>query len=113
MILIHLSNVYIYDPAFSRHPGLCVTLLCMGWRWGGGDAVCTYGRVALLFRVFGGIVFGAMALGQMSHFAPDAGKAQASAARIFYLLDRKPAIDSSSTDGQKPVSAPSSSQSRP
>ena len=74
--------------------------------------MCTYGRVALLFRVFGGIVFGAMALGQMSHFAPDAGKAQASAARIFYLLDRKPAIDSSSTDGQKPVSAPSSAQSR-
>ena len=70
-------------------------------------------RIALLLRVFGGIVFGAMALGQMSHFAPDAGKAQASAARIFYLLDRKPAIDSSSTDGQKPVSSPESPQCHP
>ena len=90
----------------------CV-LHCCVWDGGGGDAVCTYGRVALLFRVFGGIVFGAMALGQMSHFAPDAGKAQASAARIFYLLDRKPAIDSSSTDGQKPVSSPESPQCHP
>ena len=57
-----------------------------------------------VFRVFGAIVFGAMAVGQMSHFAPDAGKATAAANRLFYLLDREPAIDSSSTEGQKPVS---------
>jgi len=56
------------------------------------------------FRVFGAIVFGAMALGQASQFAPDYGKAKTAAAKIFALLDRQPAIDSYSTDGQKLVS---------
>jgi len=45
-----------------------------------------------------------MAIGQASQFAPDAGKAKAAAAKIFALFDRQPAIDSYSTDGEKPVS---------
>ena len=56
------------------------------------------------YRVFAAIIFGAMAMGQAAHFAPDYGKAQAASKRIFFLLDREPAIDSSSTDGEKPVS---------
>jgi len=55
-------------------------------------------------RVFGAIIFGAMAIGQASQFAPDVGKAKAAAAKIFALLDRQPAIDSYSTEGEKPVS---------
>uniref|UniRef100_X2B039 Bile salt export pump n=1 Tax=Capitella teleta TaxID=283909 RepID=X2B039_CAPTE len=55
-----------------------------------------------MFKVFGSIVFGAMAIGQASHFAPDYGKGKAAAARLFALLDREPEIDSFSTEGQKP-----------
>jgi len=55
-------------------------------------------------RVFGAVLFGAMAIGQASQFAPDYGKAKAAAAKIFALLDREPLIDSYSTYGQKPVS---------
>ena len=40
-----------------------------------------------------------MAVGNASSFAPDAAKAEASAKEIFRLLDRVPAIDSESTDG--------------
>jgi len=54
-------------------------------------------------RAFGAIVFGAIAIGQASQFAPDYGKAKAAAAKIFALLDKQPAIDSYSTDGDKPV----------
>ena len=54
--------------------------------------------------MFGAILFGAMAIGQASQFAPDYGKAKAAAAKIFALFDREPAIDSYSTDGEKPVS---------
>jgi hypothetical protein len=54
--------------------------------------------------VFAAIVFGAMALGQSSSFAPDYGKAVAASGRIFSLFDRLPAIDSSDPDGDKPVS---------
>lgn len=56
------------------------------------------------FRVFGAIVFGAMALGQSSAFAPDASKAKVSAAHIFYLLEQEPIIDPYSEEGKKDVS---------
>ena len=60
--------------------------------------------VLVLCRVFGAIVFGAMAAGQASSFAPDYGKAKISAARLFQLFDRVPLIDSFSEAGDKPVS---------
>jgi len=53
--------------------------------------------------VFSAVVFGAMAVGQASSFAPDYGKAKISAARVFSLIDQQPAIDSYSTEGVKPV----------
>ena len=53
--------------------------------------------------MFAAIVFGAMAIGQMSHFAPDAGKASAAGGRLFQLLDRVPEIDSMSEDGSSPT----------
>ena len=56
-------------------------------------------------RVFSAIVFSAMALGNASAFAPDAGKAQVSAQRIIKLIDSKPSIDSNSEEGKTlPVS---------
>ncbi|XP_076435094.1 ATP-dependent translocase ABCB1-like [Babylonia areolata] len=54
-----------------------------------------------VFLVFGAIVFGAMALGNASAFAPDAGKAQVSAQRIIKLLDSVPSINSQSTEGRR------------
>ena len=53
--------------------------------------------------MFSAVVFGAMAIGQASSFAPDASKAQASAVQIFALLDMEPSIDSESTEGLKPA----------
>ncbi|XP_060086046.1 ATP-dependent translocase ABCB1-like [Ylistrum balloti] len=55
-----------------------------------------------VFKVFSAIVFGAMAVGQASAFAPDASKAGVSAAAIFKLLDQEPKIDWESEEGQKP-----------
>ncbi|XP_048246672.1 ATP-dependent translocase ABCB1-like isoform X4 [Haliotis rufescens] len=54
-----------------------------------------------VFKVFGAIVFGAMAIGQASAFAPDAAKAKVSAQRIVFLLKSEPTIDSESTEGEK------------
>ncbi|KAL8602924.1 hypothetical protein ACOMHN_062619 [Nucella lapillus] len=53
-----------------------------------------------VFLVFGAIVFSAMALGNSSAFAPDAGKAKLSAQRIIKLLDSEPSINSDSTEGK-------------
>ncbi|XP_072010362.1 ATP-dependent translocase ABCB1 isoform X10 [Engystomops pustulosus] len=55
-----------------------------------------------VFLVFAAIVFGAMALGQSTSFAPDYVKAKVSAAHIFSLLERTPLIDSYNTAGLKP-----------
>ena len=54
--------------------------------------------------MFSAIIMAAMAVGQASEFAPDYGKAKAATAKIFAMLDKQPAIDSYSTDGDKPVS---------
>ena len=45
-----------------------------------------------------------MSAGQATSFAPDYGKAKIAAAKLFQLFDRIPLIDSSSPDGEKPVS---------
>lgn len=60
----------------------------------------------LFSRVFSAVVFGAMALGQTSSFAPDYAKAKISAAHLFLLFERQPSIDSYSREGEKPVSKP-------
>ncbi|XP_053373101.1 ATP-dependent translocase ABCB1-like isoform X2 [Mercenaria mercenaria] len=54
-----------------------------------------------VFKVFSAIVFGGMAIGEASSFAPDAAKAEQSAKEIFKLLDREPKIDSYSDEGCK------------
>ncbi|KAK0066802.1 ATP-dependent translocase ABCB1 isoform X7 [Biomphalaria pfeifferi] len=54
-----------------------------------------------VFLVFSAIVFGAMGLGNAMAFAPDVGKAKASAKHILHLLDSKPSLDYSSPDGLK------------
>uniref|UniRef100_A0A8D0BE78 Uncharacterized protein n=1 Tax=Salvator merianae TaxID=96440 RepID=A0A8D0BE78_SALMN len=54
-----------------------------------------------LFIVFSSVIFAAMNVGQTSSLAPDFGKSKVSAQRIFQLLDRKPAIDSYSEEGEK------------
>lgn len=51
--------------------------------------------------VFSAVVFGAMAVGQVSSFAPDYAKAKVSAAHIIMIIE-KPLIDSYSTEGLKP-----------
>lgn len=49
------------------------------------------------------VIFGAMAVGQNSSFAPDIAEAQVAASRIFYLIDSKPNIDAYSSEGYVPV----------
>lgn len=60
--------------------------------------------LVVYFRVFATITFGGQALGRISALAPDAGKAQLAAAKLFALFDRKTAIDSADQSGKQPVS---------
>lgn len=49
------------------------------------------------------VLFGAMAVGQVNSFAPNYVKAKLSAAHIMMLLNKEPAIDNLSKDGDCPV----------
>ena len=69
--------------------------------------ICIFTEYFLLThsnRRFAAVVFTALSLGRASSFAPDASRAQVSAGRIFALFNRKPLIDSTSTDGERLVS---------
>ena len=57
-----------------------------------------------VYRVFGAIIFGGIAIGAAGSFAPDYAKAKIAARKVFAILERKPLIDSYSEEGLKPVS---------
>ncbi|KAM5255814.1 ATP-dependent translocase ABCB1-like [Ctenodactylus gundi] len=52
--------------------------------------------------VFSAIVFGAVAVGQVSSFAPDYAKAKVSASHVIMTIEKSPMIDSYSTEGLRP-----------
>lgn len=52
--------------------------------------------------VFSAVVFGAMAAGNTSSFAPDYTKAKVSASHIIRIIEKTPEIDSYSAEGLKP-----------
>lgn len=57
-----------------------------------------------VLRVFSTVTFSAMSLGRAIGYAPDYTKGRLSAAKMFALLDRAPAIDVRSTKGKALVS---------
>ena len=58
----------------------------------------------LFCRVLTAVIFGAIAVGQNSSFAPDYAEAKTSAKRMFKLIDQTPQIDAYSDEGLQPVS---------
>ena len=56
--------------------------------------------------MFNALIFGVVAAGQAGAFAPNYAKARVSANRIFALLNRIPAIDGYSVEGEKPEVTP-------
>nr|CAB3219614.1 multidrug resistance protein 1-like [Phallusia mammillata] len=56
-----------------------------------------------VFKVLTAVIFGAMAVGQNSSFAPDYAEAKVSASRMFLLFEREPPIDAYSDSGHKPA----------
>uniref|UniRef100_A0A8B9GHR0 ATP binding cassette subfamily B member 4 n=1 Tax=Amazona collaria TaxID=241587 RepID=A0A8B9GHR0_9PSIT len=72
------------------------------FRFGAYLVVNGYMDYKSVFLVFSAVVFGAMALGQTSSFAPDYAKAKISATHLLLLFERVPLIDSYSEEGEKP-----------
>ncbi|XP_048010275.1 ATP-binding cassette, sub-family B (MDR/TAP), member 4 isoform X3 [Megalobrama amblycephala] len=53
-------------------------------------------------NVISAVVYGAMAVGEANSFTPNYAKAKMSASHVLMLINRVPAIDNASEDGDKP-----------
>ncbi|KAK3375110.1 P-loop containing nucleoside triphosphate hydrolase protein [Podospora didyma] len=70
--------------------------------WYGGTLIAKYEYdMFQFFIVFSTVIFGAQSAGSVFSFAPDMGKAAESSRELKTLFDRKPLIDTWSTDGSK------------
>ncbi|XP_051872371.1 ATP-binding cassette, sub-family B (MDR/TAP), member 4 [Pristis pectinata] len=92
----------IYGITFSLSQAIVFFAYAACFRFGAWLVTHNYMDFREVFLVFSAIVFGAMALGQTSSFAPDYAKAKLSAARIIMLIEQTPSIDSFSDTGDVP-----------
>ncbi|KAI9677521.1 MAG: GTPase-activating protein [Caeruleum heppii] len=93
--ILKSSTLYASSQAFVF---LCIAL---GF-WYGGTLIGRGEYTMLQFFIcFSAIIFGAQSAGTIFSFAPDMGKAKQAAQELKILFDRKPEIDSWSTDGDR------------
>ncbi|KAK0621501.1 P-loop containing nucleoside triphosphate hydrolase protein [Bombardia bombarda] len=70
--------------------------------WYGGTLIAKHEySMFQFFVVFSSVIFGAQSAGSVFSFAPDMGKAAEASRELKTLFDRKPLIDTWSTDGEK------------
>ena len=109
----HKSSVLVHPPIYGLAYGFSQAIIYLKYAivFRFGAFLVTQDPDSILFvefqdvfRVFMAIVFGAISVGQASAFAPNYAKAKLSANRIFHMLDRKPAIDNYSEEGEQLVS---------
>ncbi|XP_072365307.1 ATP-dependent translocase ABCB1-like isoform X2 [Scyliorhinus torazame] len=89
----------VYGSAFALSQAVQYFSYAASFRFGAYLIAINAMDVEGVFLVFNAIVYGAVAIGQTSSFAPDYAKAKVAAMNLFALFERVPIIDSYGTDG--------------
>ncbi|KAG5210221.1 hypothetical protein JEQ12_015415 [Ovis aries] len=96
-----LRKAHVFGIAFSTTQAMMYFSFAGCFRFGAylvAQGILKFQDVLL---VFSAVVFGAMAVGQVSSFAPDWAKAKVSAAHVINIIENTPLIDSYSAEGLK------------
>ncbi|GET00767.1 multidrug resistance protein 1 [Rhizophagus clarus] len=97
---IAIKGAILSSLGFGGSQGSLYFIWSLAFWYGGQLVMSGEYTVQTMLRVLFAVVFSAMAVGQMSTFAPNTAKAKVAAISIFEILDRKPAIDATDNEGK-------------
>ncbi|KAB8296977.1 hypothetical protein EYC80_002380 [Monilinia laxa] len=96
-----LKSILKSSLLYAASQSLMFLCVALGF-WYGGQRIADKEYTMFQFFVcFSAVIFGAQSAGTIFSFAPDMGKAKQAAQELKILFDRKPAIDSWSTEGER------------
>ncbi|CRK36735.1 hypothetical protein BN1708_007166 [Verticillium longisporum] len=95
-----LRSVLKSSSLYAGSQSLTFLAFALGFWYGGTLIASREYNMFQFFVCFSAIIFGAQSAGSIFSFAPDMGKAHQAAGELKTLFDRKPTIDTWSTEGE-------------
>ncbi|XP_042175264.1 ATP-dependent translocase ABCB1 isoform X1 [Oncorhynchus tshawytscha] len=96
------KKAHVYGITFSFSQAMIYFAYAGCFRFGAWlieEGIMTFENV---FLVISAVLYGAMAVGEANSFTPNYAKAKISASHLMFLINRKPAIDNCSQEGETP-----------